>query len=155
MSTTITIDKAMMMEEIRKLVSEGKTVTITVKGNSMNPFVVHLRDQMTLGPWKKEDIRRGTVALVKDITGNYLIHRIMQVHPDKVILHGDGNVSLLETATWDNIIAIMYSVTRKGRTHKTDGLIWRTYSAIWMFLTPLRRWPLGLWRKLRAIFQNP
>ena len=67
MTKTITIDKAVMMEEIRKMISEGKTVTITLKGNSMNPFIVHLRDQMTLGPWKDEDIRKGTVALVRDI----------------------------------------------------------------------------------------
>ena len=54
------------------MISEGKTVTITVKGNSMNPFIVHMRDQMTLGPWKDEDIRKGTVALVKDIYGKPL-----------------------------------------------------------------------------------
>lgn len=152
MSTTITINKAIMMEEIRKLISEGKTVTITVKGNSMNPFMVHLRDQMTLGPWKKEDIRRGTVALVKDRTGNHLIHRIMQVRPEGVVLQGDGNVRMVETATWDNIIGIMHSITRKGRTYTPDNLIWRIYSTIWMALTPLRRWPLGLWRK---IFPQP
>ena len=152
MTRTITIDKAIMMEEIRQLISEGKTVTITVKGNSMNPFVVHLRDQMILGPWKKEDIRKGTVALVRDTRGNHLIHRIIEVHPDRVILLGDGNVKLTETATWDNIIGIMYSITRKGRTYTPQSMIWRIYSAIWMFLTPVRRWPLGLWRR---IFPQP
>lgn len=152
MTRTITIDKAIMMEEIRQLISEGKTVTITVKGNSMNPFVVHLRDQMTLGPWKQEDIRKGTVALVRDTRGNHLIHRIIEVCPDRVVLLGDGNVKLTETATWDNIIGIMYSITRKGRTYTPQSMIWRIYSAIWMFLTPVRRWPLGLWRR---IFPQP
>lgn len=152
MTRTITIDKAIMMEEIRQLISEGKTVTITVKGNSMNPFVVHLRDQMTLGPWKQEDIRKGTVALVRDTRGNHLIHRIIEVRPDRVVLLGDGNVKLTETATWDNIIGIMYSITRKGRTYTPKSMIWRIYSAIWMFLTPVRRWPLGLWRR---IFPQP
>lgn len=152
MTRTITIDKAIMMEEIRQLISEGKTVTITVKGNSMNPFVVHLRDQMTLGPWKQEDIRKGTVALVRDTRGNHLIHRIIEVRPDRVVLLGDGNVKLTETATWDNIIGIMYSITRKGRSYTPQSMIWRIYSAIWMFLTPVRRWPLGLWRR---IFPQP
>ena len=152
MTKTITIDKAIMMEEIRQLISEGKTVSITVKGNSMNPFVVHLRDQMALGPWKEDDIRKGTVALVRDTRGNHLIHRIIEVHQDRVVLLGDGNVKLTETATWDNIIGIMYSITRKGRTYTPQSLIWRTYSAIWMLLTPVRRWPLGLWRR---IFPQP
>ena len=152
MSKTITIDKAMMMEEIRGLISEGKTVTITLKGNSMNPFIVHLRDQMTLGPWKDEDIRKGTVALVLDTRGNHVIHRIIEVHPDRVILLGDGNVLQTETATKDNIIGIMHALVRKGRTYTPSGLIWRIYSAVWMFLTPVRRWPLGLWRR---IFPQP
>lgn len=148
MATTKTIDKAIMMEEIRTLISEGKTVTITVKGNSMNPFMVHLRDQMTLGPWKREDIRKGTVALVRDIHGNYLIHRIIEVHPDRVVLLGDGNVRMTETATWDHIIGIMHAITRKGHTYTPESSLWRIYSAIWAFLTPVRRWPLGLWRRL-------
>ena len=140
------------MEEIRTLISEGKTVTITVKGNSMNPFVVHLRDQMTLGPWKEEDIRKGTVALVRDTHGNHLIHRIIKRENGKVILLGDGNVRMTETATMDNVIGIMYSITRKGHTFTRHSLIWRLYSSIWMLLTPIRRWPLGLWRR---IFPQP
>ena len=137
-----------MLEQIRTLISEGKTVQITVKGNSMNPFMVHLRDQITLGPWKKEDIRKGTVALVRDIRGNYLIHRIIKVDNDVVTLLGDGNINLTERATFDNIIGIMYSVTRKGRTRPADGFFWRAYSWIWKALTPIRRYPLGVWRRL-------
>ena len=137
-----------MMEEIRTLISEGKTATITVKGNSMNPFMVHLRDQMTLGPWKEEDLRKGTVALVRDTRGNHLIHRIIKVDANTVTLLGDGNVVQTETATKDNVIGIMYSITRKGRTWSSGGAGWRTYSLLWKVLTPLRRYPLGLWRRL-------
>lgn len=140
------------MEGIRELISEGKTVTLTVKGNSMNPFVVHLRDQMTLGPWKDEDIKKGTVALVRDIYGNHLIHRIIKREGNNVILLGDGNVCQTETATLDNVIGIMYSITRKGHIYTSKSLIWRAYSALWMLLTPIRRYPLGLWRK---IFPQP
>ena len=137
-----------MMEEIRTLISEGKTVSLTVKGNSMNPFMVHLRDQITLGPWKDEDIRKGTVALVKDIRGNYLIHRIIRRDENTVTLLGDGNIGMTETATFDNIIGIMYSISRKGRVWISDGPGWRAYSCLWALLTPLRRYPLGLWRRL-------
>ena len=145
---TIVKDKGIMMEEIRKLISEGRTVSLTLKGNSMNPFIVHLRDQMTLGPWKDEDIRKGCVALVKDTKGRYVIHRIIKRENDTVTLIGDGNVDLYETAQMCNIIGIMYSITRKGKEWKRDSRIWRLYSWLWMFLLPVRRWPLGLWRRL-------
>ena len=148
MAKTIIKDKAIMMEEIRTLISEGKIVTLTVKGNSMNPFMVHLRDQITLGPWKKEDIKSGTVALVKDVRGNYLIHRIIRLDSETVTLLGDGNIGMTETATYDNIIGIMYSITRNGHEWTSGSLVWRIYSWIWHILTPLRLYPLGLWRKL-------
>ncbi len=145
---TILADKAIMMEEIRNLISEGRTVSLTVKGNSMNPFLVNLRDQITLGPWKDEDIRKGCVALVRDIHGNYLVHRIIKRNEKTVTLLGDGNLNLTETASFDNIIGIMYSVRRKGRVWNADSRVWRIYSWFWMLLTPVRRWPLGLWRRL-------
>ena len=137
-----------MMEQIRTLIAEGKTVSLTVKGNSMNPFMVHLRDQITLGPWKDKDIRKGTVALVKDVRGNYLIHRIIRRDEKTVTLLGDGNLGMTETATFDNIIGIMYGITRKGRVWTSEGFGWRAYSWLWAVLTPLRRYPLGLWRRL-------
>jgi hypothetical protein len=146
--STIVKDKSIMMEEIRTLISKGHTVSLTVKGNSMNPFIVHLRDQMTLGPWKDEDIRKGCVALVKDIRGNYLIHRIIKRDEKTVTLIGDGNVGLYETAKTNDIIGIMYSITRKGKVWSTDSKVWKLYSWIWMFILPLRRWPLGLWRRI-------
>lgn len=148
MTKTILKDKGLMMEEVRRLIAEGKTVSITVKGNSMNPFIVHLRDRMTLGPWKDQDIRKGTVALVKDTRGNYVIHRIIRRDEKTVTLLGDGNLGLYETASFDNIIAIMYSIDRKGRTWSRDSFIWRVYSWLWMLLTPVRRYPLAIWRRL-------
>lgn len=148
MTKTIVKDKGLMMEEIRTLVSEGKTVTLTVKGNSMNPFIVHLRDRMTIGPWKDEDIRKGTVALVKDTRGSYVIHRIIKREKDRVVLLGDGNIGFTETATLDNVIGIMHNIDRKGRIWTPQSTLWRLYSWFWMTLTPLRRYPLALWRKL-------
>ena len=148
MANKINKNTAAVMEEIRLMISEGKHVTLTASGNSMNPFIVHMRDQITLKPWTDSDIRKGTVALVKDSRGHYLIHRIIRRDKDTVTLLGDGNVGLLETATLDNIIAIMSSVTRKGKIYQAEGLAWRVYSGLWMLLTPIRRLPLGVWRRL-------
>ena len=82
------------------------------------------------------------------LKGNYLIHRIIRRDEQTVTLLGDGNIGMTETATFDDIIGIMYSISRKGREWKSNGAGWRVYSWIWSVLTPLRRDPLGLWRKL-------
>lgn len=148
MSKTLIIDKAVMMEEIRQLVSEGMNVTITVKGNSMNPFIVDRRDRITLGPFTDEELRRGCVALVRDVRGEYLIHRVIARDGSMVTLLGDGNLRATEKAHVSDVIALMRSVERKGRTVSVESPLWKAYSWLWMFLQPVRRLPLGIWRRL-------
>jgi hypothetical protein len=147
-SKKITIDKDTMYQEISRLIAEGNTVSITVKGYSMNPFLMHLRDQITLGPWTDSDIRRGTVAMVRDRRGTILIHRIIRREGNVITLEGDGNIGQQEKATLESIAGIMHSITRKNRIYSSKSLIWKTYSWIWMTLRPVRLYPLVLWRKL-------
>ena len=145
--STIIKDQTLMMEEIGRLISEGKTVSISAKGYSMNPFIMHLRDQITLGPWTDDQIRKGAVILAKDIRGCYVIHRIIKRDGDKLTLRGDGNVGITETAKIKDIVGLMHSVTKKGRTYSVKSLRWRLYSWLWKILTPVRRYPLALWRR--------
>lgn len=140
-------DQSVMMDEISRLISEGKTVSITAKGYSMNPFIVHMRDQITLGPWKDEQITKGAVVLAKDIKGRFIVHRIIRRDGDTIILMGDGNIGITETAMALDVIGLMYSVTKKGRTYSVKSLRWRLYSWFWKILTPVRRYPLALWRR--------
>jgi hypothetical protein len=140
-------DQSVIMEEISRLISEGKTVSITAQGYSMNPFIMHLRDQITLGPWKDEQITKGAVVLAKDIKGRFIVHRIIRRDGDTIILMGDGNIGITETAMAQDVIGLMYSVTKKGRTYSVKSLRWRLYSWFWKILTPVRRYPLALWRR--------
>ena len=146
--STIIIDTKVMMEEIRALISEGRTVELTAKGYSMNPFIMHLRDLIILGPWKDEDIHKGAVVLVKDIKGNYIIHRIISREGNHITLMGDGNIGLTEKAEVKDILGLMVGVKRKGRTYRTDCPAWRLYSWFWPLITPVKRYPLALWRRL-------
>ena len=42
------IPNEILLPEVARLIKEGHTVTITVRGNSMNPFLVDRRDRVTL-----------------------------------------------------------------------------------------------------------
>ena len=148
MNKTIIISKARIVEEIRKSVSNGERISIYASGNSMNPLIVHQRDQIELGPYTDDDIRKGAVVLAKDQKGDYIIHRIVDRKDDQITLMGDGNLQLKETAYISDVIAIMYSITRKGKVWTSDSRKWRVYSWIWQTLTPVRRLPLGIWRRI-------
>lgn len=146
--TTVIKEQNIIMAEIEKLISEGKTVTITAKGYSMNPFIVHMEDQITIGPWSDEEIRKGVVVLVKDCRGNYILHRIIRRKDNNIVLMGDGNIGIHEAACIENIIGVMRSVIKKRRSYHVNGMAWRLYSCIWRLLRPVRRYPLALWRRL-------
>ena len=148
MSKQINISTQQIFEEVSKIVAKGGMVTITAVGYSMNPGIVHKRDQITLGPWTDNDIRPGTVALVRDIRGNVVLHRIIKRKDNLILLEGDGNIGQKEKATLDGIAGIMHSITRKNRIITSKNLLWRIYSWTWVALRPLRLYPLVLWRKL-------
>lgn len=137
-----------MMQEISRLISEGKTISISAKGYSMNPFIVHMKDQITLGSWTDDQIKKGAVVLVKDVRGCYIIHRIIKREGNVLTLMGDGNIGIIETAYVEDIIALMHAVIKKGRTYSVNSLSWRLYSWFWKLLTPVRRYPLAVWRRL-------
>ena len=63
-------------------------------------------------------------------------------------LDGGDDDAVGETARLDEIIGIMYGMTRKGKVWSADSKIWKLYSWFWMLILPVRRWPLGLWRRI-------
>ena len=46
------IPNEILLPEVARLIKEGHTVTITVRGNSMNPFLVDRRDTADGKVWK-------------------------------------------------------------------------------------------------------
>ena len=62
------IPNEILLPEVARLIKEGHTVTITVRGNSMNPFLVDRRDRVTLGDFTTEQLQPGvmTEAMRKD-----------------------------------------------------------------------------------------
>ena len=48
-------DKA-LMGEVERVIAEGKSVRLPVRGRSMLPFIVGGRDSVELHPFRKEDL---------------------------------------------------------------------------------------------------
>ena len=56
------IPNEILLPEVARLIKEGHTVTITVRGNSMNPFLVDRRDRVTLGDFTTEQLQPGVAG---------------------------------------------------------------------------------------------
>lgn len=152
---TLTISNELMMAEIRKAIAEGKYVQLRCKGNSMNPFLVSGRDSLLLYPFTDEDIVPGAVILGKDVSGRYLVHRIVGVKDDYVILNGDGNFQRsYEKVMKSEILAAVKAVVRKDKQVSFDSRKWRLYSAFWRFAAKLRIGNISLRRVCLSIWRR-
>lgn len=146
--TKKSIPNEILLPEVARLIEEGHTVTITVRGNSMNPFLVDRRDRVTLGAFTDADLRPGAAILARDLTGRIVFHRIIRRHGEALTLQGDGNLAQTEETTTARVMGLMTEAIRKDKHYAANGKVWLRYSRWWMRLTPLRRWLLAVFRRI-------
>lgn len=142
------IPNEILLPEAARLINEGHTVTITVRGNSMNPFLVDSRDKITLGAFAPEDLQPGAAVLARDTTGRILFHRIIRRNGEALILQGDGNPGQTEETSISQVMGLMTEAIRKEKRYPADGKTWKRYSRWWIRLKPLRRYLLALFRRI-------
>lgn len=144
------VPNAILMPEIDRLLRQGHTVTLPLKGFSMRPYLEDGRDKALLTPVARP-LRRGDVILA-DISGDnaekrYALHRIVKIDGDTITMYGDGNFSP-EVIGQKDVIAIATGFYRKGREQieMCDTLYYKAYWRLWLWLRPVRRYLLLLWR---------
>lgn len=134
---------AELLPHVVALLSEGHTVTLPLRGNSMRPFLHDGRDKALLTACHEAVV--GEVVLAEITPGHYVLHRVKKVQGDHVTLLGDGNLSP-EHCHQADIRAKAIAFYRKQRTKpdSTSGLKWKVYSWWWIRLRPIRRYLLFL-----------
>lgn len=143
----VTFKNSILIPAVLKLINEGHTVTLPLKGFSMRPFLEDGRDKALLA--KVGKLRVGDPVLAIIDHQRYVLHRIVKIEDDNVTLLGDGNLHPEHCKTSD-IEASVIGFYRKGRTtlDPIAGRKWKTYSTVWMRLRPIRRWLLAFYRRV-------
>lgn len=138
------------LSKIGEMLKSGKhkSVTIVVRGNSMNPFLVSERDKVILTRPKRPEIGEVILAEIKPTV--YALHRIIKIEGNVITMLGDGNPNWMqERFTSDKIIATAIGFIRKEKEISTKSVKWRLYTAMWMN-TPaiMRRICLSIYRRI-------
>lgn len=138
---------ALFLPEVVKMLNEGHTVTLSLAGYSMRPFLEHKRDKALL--IKPEHPAVGDPILAETAPGHYVLHRIIRIDGNAVTLRGDGNLGC-EYCKTENLVGAVVGFYRKGRKRldRTDGWKWKAYSWLWTRLFPIRRYLLAAYRRL-------
>jgi len=143
----IQFENAKFLPEVVKMLNEGHTVTLRLKGYSMRPFLEDGRDKALLT--RVENPKVGDPVLAEIYPGHFVLHRIIAMEGDRVTLRGDGNLAN-EYCRRENIVGAVVGFYRKGRSQldRTDGRKWRAYSFVWTRLYPIRRYLLAFYRRV-------
>ena len=136
--------------EVERMISEGQSVTIPVKGFSMRPMMRSEKDKVILTAHSDNDIKQRAVMLFRH-NGHHIMHRIITIDGNDITFAGDGNYRKTEQATKEDIVAQVTAIIRpSGRTISLDSRRWKIYSTLWLALPKIvRRFILGLTNKLK------
>lgn len=146
----VIVPNKILIGEVKNALNAGKSAMIRVKGHSMRLFLESERDIVKLVRTSPSEVQINDVILAETAPEIYVLHRVIKREGTKLTLMGDGNIKGTETCTEDQIVGKVTEFYRKGRIKpdSISGLKWRTYSKIWLIIKPLRRYILGIVRKL-------
>lgn len=144
-----TIPNEILLPEVARLLSEGISVTLQVKGTSMLPFIVGDRDSVLLA--KAKIFRRGDIVLAKISDDRYVLHRIITINDLGAVLRGDGNLTVTEHCLVVNICGKAVKIIRNGRYIKTDSFWEKLKVFSWEVLRPMRRYLLAVYRRIPVL----
>ena len=123
---------------LHEILASGGYVSLVVSGSSMRPFLKDGRDIVCLRTCTEKDLRSGQILLFKRPDRPLILHRIRRVLSDgRLIMNGDAQ-TWCETISFDQVIAVVSSVERKGH-HISSNCIWfRLWSLLWYPTRPVR-----------------
>ena len=131
--------------DIKDKIDNGGTVRLPITGISMRPLLVWGRDTVDLVKCKSP--KKGDIIFYLRDNGQFVLHRIVGTDENGYILCGDNQWRLEYGIQDRHIIAVVTSITRKGKTFDMTNVTYRIYSSLWMALLPFRKTIIPVVRK--------
>jgi len=127
----------MQDDSIREILERTGKYTSLTSGVSMWPLLYNHRDNIIVVK-NTERLKKYDIALYER-GGKYIMHRVVEVHPDHYIIIGDNCITK-EYVTDDMICGVLAGFFRKGKRYIDcrDGKGQKLYARIWVALYPLR-----------------
>lgn len=134
------LNNELFFSEVSRQLAQGRVVTLRAKGTSMFPFIADGRDKVVLR--KTEEVRAGDIVLVNLPRNGYVLHRVYNIHGERLTLMGDGNIRATEHCQKADVLGKAIRICRNGRYVECDSFSEKFKASCWKRLLPLRRYLL-------------
>ncbi len=124
---------------------QNGSLTYRFQGVSMMPMLRQDVDLFTVVRKTGDRCKKYDVVLYRR-GAQYVLHRVVKVLPDGYIILGDNCMYRERDIKDTDIIGVLTSFCRGGKTVSADNLWYRLYARIWYWLYPPRfeaKWFLG------------
>ena len=101
----------------------------------MEPMLRENRDIAVIRTTDKK-LKRFDVAFYKS-GDRYVLHRVIRRKGDVYYIRGDNTYSM-EIVPSEDILGVLVSFQRKGKSVSTDSFFYRLYAFVWTVIYPLR-----------------
>lgn len=145
------VDNRVYLGVLKELIEQGKEVPLTIRGNSMAPFLVDTRDTILISPVAKE-LKRGDMAIFQRINGQYVMHRIRYIHNGKYYFIGDAQTVTEGPIDREQIFGVITAVCRKGKWLSPGAFWWEFFARVWLAVIPARRMIQKCYRFVSKLF---
>ncbi len=132
------VDINELMPVLIDMIHEGKTVPFTVTGSSMNPFLIHMRDSVSISP-VTAPLKKGDIVFYQRVNGQYVMHRIHHIRKNQLYIIGDAQTEIEGPVYPSQVFGIIHQVKRKGKIISEGDFWWFFFAHIWLHMIPLRR----------------
>ena len=123
---------------ISDYIQENGSLTFTNKGVSMLPMLRQGRDLITIVKKGPERCKKYDVILYDRPPNDLVLHRVVEVRNGEYGVLGD-NCQNVETVRDDQIVGVLQSFVRDGRTISVRDPVYRLYARLIVFLYPVRK----------------
>ena len=134
----------------KEYLEQNGRMTYYNKGVSMLPMLRQGRDLITVVKKGPERCRKYDVILFDRPPNDHVLHRVVEVRDGDYGVLGD-NCWNVETVREDQIVGVLESFTRSGRTISVGDPLYRAYSVLRVFFYPVRKLRWRAVRKIRKI----
>lgn len=131
---------------IKEKIENGGTVQLPITGTSMLPLLVWGRDTVELT--KCENPQKYDIIFYRRDDEHFVLHRIVGKNEKGFILCGDNQVQKEYGINETHIIAVVKSITRKGKTFSVNKFSYKLYVKLWTLILPFRNIILVPLRKI-------
>ncbi len=144
-------EPAILVPQMREIISKGESFWLVVTGSSMTPTLKHLRDRVCVSPFDGTP-KKGDILLTETRGNHCLLHRVVKYEDGMVYYNGDALTTREGPLPAADVIGIVTQIERNGKIIPVSDLRYRIWSSVWQRSVRFRRLIFRICGKIKRVF---